>query len=67
MNTGHTSKAALGAARIALLAGASVAAIFAAGSAYAQTPPGTFAPEIRQPVLWFGKLNGVYYRRHAGM
>jgi len=40
MNTGYTSKTALGTARIALLAGASVAAIFAAGSANAQTPPG---------------------------
>ncbi len=37
MSKGHTSMAALGAARIALLAGVSVAAIFAAGSAYAQT------------------------------
>ena len=41
MITGHTSKAALGAARIALLAGVSAAAIFAANTANAQVqqPP----------------------------
>ncbi len=52
MTTGHPSKAALGAARIALLAGVSAAAIFAASTANAQTTPpvynsgGSYSPDI---------------------
>ncbi len=55
MTTGHTSKAALGAARIALLAGVSAAAIFAANTANAQTTStfdngGQYATNGRPPL-----------------
>ncbi len=50
MTKGHTSIAALGAARMALLAGASVAALFVAGAASAQnTTDGTQTPPSFTP------------------
>ena len=67
MNTGHPSKAALGAARIALLAGVSAAAIFAAGAANAQTPLGlvgeSTVPQILEdvtgtPITVAGNVDG---------